>query len=51
MISLGIHRQKLSKNWAKICRFVLSPWGNYCELTVKVDPKRKLVNLYRTYFD
>ena len=34
MIYIGIHRQRLSKNWANICRFVLSPWGNYCELTV-----------------
>ena len=34
MIYIDIHRQRLSKNWAKIRRFVLSPWGNYRELTV-----------------
>ena len=34
MIYIDIHRKRLSKNWANICRFVLSPWGNYRELTV-----------------
>ena len=34
MIYIDIHRQRLSKNWANICRFVLAPWGNYRELTV-----------------
>ena len=32
MIYIDIHRQRLSKNWANICRFVLSPWENYREL-------------------
>ena len=31
MISIDIHRQIFSKNWRE---FVLSPWGNYRELTV-----------------
>ena len=34
MIYIGIHRQRLSKNWANICSFVLSFWGKYRELTV-----------------
>ena len=34
MISIDIHRQIFSKNWRLSCRFVLSPWGNYLELTV-----------------
>ena len=34
MIYIDIHRQRVSKNWAYICRFVLSPWGNYREFTV-----------------
>ena len=34
MIYIDIHRQILSKNRANMCRFVLSPWGNYRELTV-----------------
>ena len=34
MIYIDIQRQRLSKNWANIWRFVLSPWGNYRELTV-----------------
>ena len=34
MIYIDIHRQSLSKNRANICRFVLSLWGNYRELTV-----------------
>ena len=35
MISIDIHRQRFSKNWRLSCRFVLSPWGNYRELTVQ----------------
>ena len=26
MIYIDIHRQRLFKNWANICRFNLSPW-------------------------
>ena len=36
MIYIDINRQRLSKNWANICRFVLSTWGNYRKLTVLV---------------
>ena len=41
MISIDIHRQRFSKNWILICRFVLSPWGNYRELTVKVNQSNR----------
>ena len=34
MISIDIHRQRFPKNWRLSCRFVLSLWGNYLELTV-----------------
>ena len=34
MISIDIHRQRFSKSWRMSCRFVLSPWRNYRELTV-----------------
>ena len=34
MIYIDIHRQRLSKNWADIFRFVLSSWENYREPTV-----------------
>ena len=51
MIYIDIHRQRLSKNWANIFRFVLSPWGNYRELTVSKSEKSKitkfiLIHLY-----
>ena len=34
MIPIDIDWQSFSKNWRFSCRFVLSPWGNYRELTV-----------------
>ena len=34
MISIDIHRQRVTKNWRKSCRFFLFPWGNQRELTV-----------------
>ena len=37
MIYIDIHMQRLSKNCANICRFVLSPRENYHELTVFVS--------------
>ena len=42
MISIDIHRQRFSKNWRMSCRFVLSPWGNYRELTVVLFLKQKI---------
>ena len=42
MIYIDIHWQRLSKNLANICRFVLSPWGNYRELTVLILKLKQL---------
>ena len=49
MISIDIHRQRFSKNWRLSCRFVLSSWGNYRELTVFLFEKlRFFIKLHIT---
>ena len=54
MIYIDIHRQRLSKKWANIYRFVLSPWGNYRELTVpiflRIFIKKQHISYGPTYF-